>query len=89
MAANFALDVLRRCRKAIGMMLSEWLALTGETKIAFGERIGVSPSTMTDLCRGTQWVSPRVAMAIERETGGAVTVADLLRAFQRARERAA
>lgn len=67
------------------MELTDWLDLRGVTKSAFGERIGVSPSTMTDLCRGTQWVSARVAVAIERETEGQVTVADLLRTYQAGR----
>lgn len=68
------------------MLLSDWLDRTRMTRLAFAKRVGVNPSDMTELCRGTQWVSARVAMAIERETGGCVTVADILRAYRAARE---
>ena len=64
------------------MLLRDWLTLTKTTKAAFGWRIGVTPSAMTGICRGTRWVSARVARAIERETLGAVTVRDLLEAIQ-------
>lgn len=64
------------------MLLRDWLTLTNTTKAAFGGRIGVSPSAMTGISRGTRWVSARVARAIERETRGAVTVRDLLDGIQ-------
>jgi len=63
------------------MFLADWLTLTKTTKAAFASRIGVTRSAMTDLTRGTKWVSARVARAIERETDGAVTVRDLLDAM--------
>ena len=68
------------------MLLADWLAVTKTTKAAFAGRIGVTPSAMTDLCRGTKWVSARVARAIERATGGAVTVRDLLDAMPKDEE---
>jgi 3,4-dihydroxy 2-butanone 4-phosphate synthase/GTP cyclohydrolase II len=71
------------------MRLADWLDQNGITKTAFAARAGISPSTMTDLCRGTQWVSATVALAIERETEGAVTVADLLAEYRANQERAA
>lgn len=60
------------------MQLTEWLDREGLTRRAFADRIGVNPSDMTGICRGTQWVSVKTALAIERETGGEVTVADIL-----------
>lgn len=63
------------------MLLRDWLTLTNTTKSAFGARIGVTPSAMTGICRGSKWVSARVARAVERETRGAVTVRDLLAAM--------
>jgi|SRR3954463_16794648 DNA-binding transcriptional regulator YdaS (Cro superfamily) len=64
------------------MLLADWLVLTATTKSAFAARIGVTPSAMTALTRGTKWTSARVARAIERETRSAVTVRDLLDAMQ-------
>lgn len=60
------------------MKLSEWLKQTGTKKFRFAERIGVSPSVVTDYCKERYAPRGKVAEAIIRETGGAVTANDFL-----------
>lgn len=67
------------------MMLADWLVREGIGRKAFGARIEASPATMTDLCSGRVWVRAEKAIAIERETGGEVTVLDLLKKYREAR----
>lgn len=64
------------------MRLLDWLGRERMTRRDFACRVGVSPSDMTGICRGTQWVSAKTALAIERETQGEVTVADILGAYR-------
>jgi 3,4-dihydroxy 2-butanone 4-phosphate synthase/GTP cyclohydrolase II len=60
------------------MLLSDWLTREGITRSEFAARIGVSPPTITELCRGGQWLSRKTARAIEKVTGGEVTAADFV-----------
>lgn len=60
------------------MLLSDWLQRERVSRSDFADRIGVSPSHVTGLCDGTSWPSRKVARAIGRETGGAVTADDFL-----------
>jgi predicted transcriptional regulator len=60
------------------MKLEDWLKLTKMRKFEFAKRIGVQPSVVTDYCKGKYCPRPRVAEAIIRETGGAVTANDFL-----------
>lgn len=53
------------------------LRATGETQTAFAERVGVHQATISKICAGAG-VSLRLALRIERATGGAVTAASLL-----------
>jgi 3,4-dihydroxy 2-butanone 4-phosphate synthase/GTP cyclohydrolase II len=61
------------------MKLAEWLKRTGTKRVDFAARIGVSPATITQLCReNAPWISRETAEAIARETGGTVTPNDFL-----------
>ena len=60
------------------MQLSDWLKQKSVRPSAFAERIGVSPQTVTGLCKGSFWVSRRTAQAIFDETKGEVTPTDLM-----------
>ena len=60
------------------MLLSDWLARKGITRMKFAEDIGVSPSVITDLCSGKIFLSRTVARSIERETQGEVTANDFV-----------
>jgi DNA-binding transcriptional regulator YdaS (Cro superfamily) len=64
------------------MRLIDWITREGITRRDFGARVGLSPTGIGDVCRGRVWVSAAVAKAIERETRGEVTVADLLAAYE-------
>lgn len=59
------------------MVLSEWLEQQPRgTRTKLAEAVGVKPSHITGICNGSSLPSLRVAQAIERFTGGAVTAAD-------------
>lgn len=61
------------------MKLAEWLSRTKTKRVAFAARIGVSPATITQLCRDdAPWISRETAEAIARATDGAVTPNDFL-----------
>jgi DNA-binding transcriptional regulator YdaS (Cro superfamily) len=60
------------------MKLAEWLKSTKTRRFLFAERVGVSPSMITDYCKGRSWPRREIIHAIERETGGQVTANDLL-----------
>jgi DNA-binding transcriptional regulator YdaS (Cro superfamily) len=60
------------------MKLAEWLKQTKIRRYVFAERIGVQPSVISDYCKGKYCPRPKVAEAIIRETGGAVTANDFL-----------
>jgi 3,4-dihydroxy 2-butanone 4-phosphate synthase/GTP cyclohydrolase II len=61
------------------MKLSEWLSRTKTKRVEFAARIGVSPATITQLCRdNAPWISRETAEAIARATEGAVTPNDFL-----------
>lgn len=61
------------------MKLSAWLSRTKTKRVDFAARIGVSPATITQLCRDdAPWISRETAEAIARATDGAVTPNDFL-----------
>ncbi|PPD15309.1 MAG: 3,4-dihydroxy-2-butanone-4-phosphate synthase [Methylobacterium sp.] len=61
------------------MKLESWLKRTGTKRSAFAETVGLSPASITALCKdGTGWVSRETAERIARATGGAVTPNDFL-----------
>lgn len=60
------------------MLLSEWITREGITRSEFAARVGMSPSDITGLCRGHQWLSRKTAVAIKRATRGEVTPNDFL-----------
>jgi len=60
------------------MKLADWLKETKIRRYVFAERIGVQPSVISDYCNGKYCPRPKIAEAIIRETGGAVTANDFL-----------
>jgi DNA-binding transcriptional regulator YdaS (Cro superfamily) len=60
------------------MKLADWLRQTKTRRYVFAERIGVRPSVVSDYCNGKYCPRPKIAEAIIRETGGAVTANDFL-----------
>lgn len=60
------------------MLLSEWLKAKGIRGRAFAARIDRSPSTVSRIARGEVEPNRETRDLIIRETGGAVTAADLL-----------
>ncbi len=60
------------------MKLVDWLKQTKTRRYVFAERIGVTPSVVTDYCEGRIWPGKDKVEAIVRETAGAVTPNDLL-----------
>jgi DNA-binding transcriptional regulator YdaS (Cro superfamily) len=60
------------------MKLAEWLKQTKTRRYIFAGRIGVQPSVISDYCKGRYCPRPKIAAAIIRETGGAVTANDFL-----------
>lgn len=60
------------------MKLADWLKQTKTRRYHFAERIGVRASVVSDYCKGRYCPRPKVAEAIIRETGGAVTANDFL-----------
>ncbi|WP_029350514.1 3,4-dihydroxy-2-butanone-4-phosphate synthase [Bosea sp. 117] len=61
------------------MKLADWLGTTGMTRSAFARAAGLSPATITALCKDeTAWVSREAAGRIASVTDGAVTPNDFL-----------
>ncbi|MCA3649846.1 MAG: 3,4-dihydroxy-2-butanone-4-phosphate synthase, partial [Methylobacterium sp.] len=61
------------------MKLENWLKRTGTRRSAFAQAVGLSPASITALCKGgTSWISRETAERIARATGGAVTPNDFL-----------
>lgn len=58
-----------------------WRSLSTAERPFFAVRVGASVSTLNQLAFGDRVVSDALALAIERETNGAVTVAELRPAF--------
>lgn len=58
-----------------------WKTIPRLDRPAFAERVGASFSTLNQLAFGNRVISDSLALAIERETNGAVTVADLRPSF--------
>lgn len=61
------------------MKLSEWFTKPDAKKSKFADRIGLTPSAVTQLCNGDFEPRLRTAVAIEDATGGEVTVRELLK----------
>lgn len=66
------------------MKLKDWLDLRNadgskRKRSAFARSIGVTPSMITEYCRGDMWPGQEIMEAIVRETRGAVTANDFLR----------
>ncbi|WP_371348700.1 3,4-dihydroxy-2-butanone-4-phosphate synthase [Ancylobacter sp. IITR112] len=61
------------------MKLADWLTTTGTTKSAFARAVGLSPASITALCKDqTAWISREAGARIAAATGGAVTPNDFL-----------
>ncbi|MDF2995186.1 MAG: 3,4-dihydroxy-2-butanone 4-phosphate synthase [Xanthobacteraceae bacterium] len=61
------------------MKLTDWLRFTGTTRSAFARAAGLSPASITALCKDDPaWVSREAAARIATATGGAVTPNDFL-----------
>lgn len=60
------------------MRLADWLKAQKVARTDFAERIGVSPSLVTQLCAGIVWPGKGVAERIAVETSGDVTANDFL-----------
>lgn len=61
------------------MKLEQWLKKTKTRRYVFAERIGVTPSMITDYCAGKSWPQRDKFEAIARETDGKVMPNDFLR----------
>lgn len=59
------------------MTLTEYLENSSDTAVALSERVGISPASMSRICKGKQNVTLATARRIEAETDGAVRVVDL------------
>lgn len=71
------------------MNLREWLDTKGIKGFAFAERVGVTQGAMSKIIRGVVWPEADTISAIERETGGDVTAADILATYQESKVDAA
>ena len=60
------------------MKIADYLLASSLTDDAFAKRINRSRSFVTRLRQGTAGPSAETAMAIEKETGGQVRLADML-----------
>lgn len=65
-----------------------WKSLSTAERPLFAVRVGASVSTLNQLAFGDRVVSGALAVAIERETGGLVTVSELRPAFAESLRRA-
>lgn len=66
------------CAKVRGMAtLTEHLAASGLTQRQFAAELGISTSYLSEMVSGLKRPSLSLALRIERETGGAVTVHEL------------
>lgn len=66
------------------MKLQDWLDAEKLTGAAFGERIGMSQGAVSKIARGAVWPEASTIAAIELETKGQVTAADILETYQAA-----
>jgi len=61
------------------MKLSAWLTKTKTKRVDFAAEVGLSPASITQLCKDdAPWISRESAERIARATGGAVTPNDFL-----------
>lgn len=66
------------------MKLADYLAQHKIRPSHFAASIGVSPQTITGWCKGTFWIKRDQAKAVFKETNGAVTPNDFLKADEAA-----
>lgn len=61
------------------MQLADYLRAQGRGSMTrLAEVIGCSQGTLSKIAAGSQWPSREIIQAIERETDGAVTAADIV-----------
>ncbi len=70
--------------EAVSHPLEAWLRDAPLNRTEFAKNIGCSPSHLTLVSQGKRGVSLELALSIERETHGSVTVEQLLEAKQSA-----
>lgn len=61
------------------MRLQEWLSVEGRTKAALAKAVGVRWRAIHRIATGERSPSLATALAIEKATGGEVTVAELVK----------
>jgi 3,4-dihydroxy 2-butanone 4-phosphate synthase/GTP cyclohydrolase II len=61
------------------MTLRDWLEKNRVSRADFAKRVGVSDVQITRIINGDRQASLKLALAIERETGGIVRPRDLMR----------
>ncbi len=61
------------------MTLRDWLEKNRVSRADFAKRVGVSDVQITRVINGDRQASLKLALAIERETGGIVRPRDLMR----------
>jgi len=66
-------------RYGLRMTLRDWLTEQGITRAEFAARVGVSEVQITRVINRNRGASLRLAVAIERETGGRVRPGDLVK----------
>lgn len=62
--------------------LKTWREQRDINQADFAKRIGTSIASVSRIETGEQWPGADLAAAIERETKGEVTVADILKTYQ-------
>jgi 3,4-dihydroxy 2-butanone 4-phosphate synthase/GTP cyclohydrolase II len=60
------------------MKLEDWLTREGKRASAFARDVGVTPATISGLCRGDRWLGKDVAQKIYDATNGEVTPTDFM-----------
>lgn len=68
------------CERSGMMDLKTYLAATGTSQRAFAEKVGIAPSFLNEILRGTKAPSLAVALKICEAAGGSVPVASLVKA---------
>ncbi len=60
------------------MTLAEWIEAEGITRAAAAERLGLSPSYLTELCQGKRNPSAGLAIRIVDASDGSITFRELV-----------
>jgi transcriptional regulator with XRE-family HTH domain len=66
------------------MNLAQYLEATGQSDVAFAERVGLRPSTINRIRRGETWPEKSTRDLISEASGGQVTGAAMLEAYEAA-----